>query len=583
MSQLPFLGSLRKMRSVAELSLAQRVAQAAYLIGGALILLSVLVVGSNLVNQIGFSRLVDARLAPISELERVLSGYERSLTIANKVRTGNITPQGGAGALDSLQQQIAAGWTVLDAAVPPRLGELDWRLVREERVQADDSLRKMQEIVASGDMDRLDFFLSGSLYSQVDPMLTAARTYSDALRDQAERDQETYQMLSAIAQGVTVCFLIVSLLIANRISHHVRRLVVRPLVDLAREVAESDDGAPVDISHRDRADEIGDIARAISQSAERSQEAARLAREKLAMEAALAAQKQQEAENAQQRGRRLEAIFGRFGEEVGSLVSMLAATAQSMRTIAHDMTRSSGAAESIIETAVARVSTIADSMALVVESRSTFHRTAEAVEELIGSTRSRAADLHSRSRQNRTQATEMRELVGEIFGVLELISSVAKQTNMLALNASIEAARAGASGKGFAVVAQEVKFLASQTQEAASIIEAQLSRIADSSDLVLTSASEAEELAGGFGRNADHITEAVATQSTSGRKMVSALEQAHERTQQAVDHMSAVSERARSLLNTARELEVVADQIAEQAGSLNAECGALTDAVMQAA
>lgn len=583
MSQLPLSGSFRRMRSAAELSLAQRVAQAAYLIGGALILLSVLVVGSNLVNQIGFSRLVDDRLAPISELERVLSGYERSLTIANKVRTGNITPQGGAGALDSLQQQIAAGWTVLDAAVPPHLGGLDWRLVRDERVRADESLRKMQQIVASGDMDRLDFFLSGSLYSQVDPMLTAALSYSDALRAHAERDQATYQMLSAIAQGVTVCFLIVSLLIANRISHHVRRLVVRPLVDLAREVAESDDDAPVDISHRDRADEIGDIARAISQSAERSQEAARLAREKLAMEAALAAQKQQEAENAQQRGRRLEAIFGSFGEEVGSLVSMLAATAQSMRTIAHDMTRSSGAAESIIETAVARVSTIADSMALVVESRGTFHRTAEAVEELIGSTRSRAADLHSRSRQNRTQATEMRELVGEIFGVLELISSVAKQTNMLALNASIEAARAGASGKGFAVVAQEVKFLASQTQEAASIIEAQLSRIADSSDLVLTSASEAEELAGGFGRNADHITEAVATQSTSGRKMVSALEQAHERTQQAVDHMSAVSERARSLLNTARELEVVADQIAEQAGSLNAECGALTDAVMQAA
>ena len=571
------------MRCAAELSLAQRVAQAAWLIGGALILLSVLVVGSNLVNQIGFSRLVDNRLAPISELERVLSGYERSLTIANKVRTGNITSQGGAGALDSLQQQIAAGWTVLDAAVPPQLGELDWRLVREERLRADESLQKMQEIVASGDMDRLDFFLSGSLYSQVDPMLTAARSYSDALRDQAERDQATYQMLSAVAQGLTVCFLIVSLLVASRISKSMTRLVVRPLIDLAREVAESGDGAPVNISHRDRADEIGDIARAISQSAERSQEAARLAQEKLAIEAALAAQKQQEAENVQQRGRRLETIFGRFGEEVGELVSMLAATAQSMRTIAHDMTRSSGAAESIIETAVARVSTIADSMALVAESRGTFHRTAEAVEELISSTRSRAADLHSRSHQNRTQATEMRELVAEIFGVLELISSVAKQTNMLALNASIEAARAGASGKGFAVVAQEVKFLASQTQEAASIIEAQLSRIAGSSDLVLASASEAEELAAGFGRNADHITVAVTTQSVSGRKMVSALEQAHERTQQAVDHMAGVSERARSLLNTARELEVVADQIAEQAGSLSTECGALTDAVMQAA
>lgn len=571
------------MRCAAELSLAQRLAQAVYLIGGALVLLSVLVVGSNLVNQIGFSRLVDHRLAPISELERVQSGYERSLTIANKVRTGNITPQGGASALESLQQEIAAGWVVLDESVPPQAGSLDWNLIRQERTHADEALRSMKSIVATGDMDRLEFFLSGSLHSQVDPMLTAARSYSDALRDQAEQDQASYQTVSAVAQGITICFLIVSLLIVSRISQSMRRLVVRPLTDLAREVGESGDGAPVDLSHRDRADEIGDIARAISLSAERSQEAARLVQEKLAVEADLAAQKQQEAESAQQRGHTLEAIFDRFGEEVGELVSMLVTTAQSMRTVSHDMTRSSGAAESIIETAVARVSTIADSMALVAESRGTFHRTAEAVEELVGSTRSRAADLHSRSRQNRAQATQMRELVGEIFGVLELISNVAKQTNMLALNASIEAARAGASGKGFAVVAQEVKFLAAQTQEAASIIETQLSRIADSSDLVLASASEAEELAAGFGRNADHITEVVATQGASGRKMVAVLEQAHERTQQAVDHMAEVSERARSLLNTARELEVVADRIAEQAGSLNTECGALTAAVMRAA
>lgn len=583
MSLLPISGSLRKMRNAAEMSLAQRVAQAVYVIGGALILLSVLVVGSNLLNQIGFARLVDHRLAPISELERVLSGYERSLTIANKVRTGNITPQGGASALDSLQREIGAGWVVLDESTPSHVATLDWTLVKQERAQADEALQKMRAIVASGDMDRLDFFLSGSLHSQVDPMLTAARSYSDALRDQAKRDQASYQTISAVAQGLTVCFLVASLFIASRISRSMTQLVVRPLIDLAREVAESGDGAPVNLSHRDRADEIGDIARAISLAAERAQEAARLVQEKLAVEADLAAQKQQEAESAQQRGSTLEAIFDRFGHEVGELVSMLAATAQSMRAISQDMTRSSSAAESTIETAVARVSTIADSMALVAESRGTLHRTAEAVEELVGSTRSRAADLHSRSRQNRAQATEMRELVGEIFGVLELITSVAKQTNMLALNASIEAARAGASGKGFAVVAQEVKFLAAQTQEAASIIEAQLSRIADSSDLVLASASEAEELAAGFGTNADHITEVVAVQSASGRNMVAVLEQAHERTQQAVDHMAEVSERARFLLNTARELEVVADRIAEQAGLLNTECGALTDAVMRTA
>jgi len=52
----------------------------------------------------------------------------------------------------------------------------------------------------------------------------------------------------------------------------------------------------------------------------------------------------------------------------------------------------------------------------------------------------------------------------------KMINSIAKQTNMLALNAKIEAARAGSAGKGFAVVAMEVKELANQATKAAEAI-----------------------------------------------------------------------------------------------------------------
>jgi len=69
---------------------------------------------------------------------------------------------------------------------------------------------------------------------------------------------------------------------------------------------------------------------------------------------------------------------------------------------------------------------------------------------------------------------ELSQAATRIGDVIKLITAIAEQTNLLALNATIEAARAGEAGRGFAVVASEVKALASQTAKATDDISAQI-------------------------------------------------------------------------------------------------------------